>query len=135
MNKERSRWEIILDILKVTREEGKVKKTRMMHKANLDWRNFKRYFDFLQADGFIAKCNLDPDRYELTEKGKNLLQRLKELAELIDVAPQISNQFQYPTKVYPADVQDPAVELNLRKTVGSSAEVICERNFKNLLQC
>ncbi len=133
MKQERSRWEIILDILKVAREEGKVKKTRIMHKANLDWRNFKRYFDFLQADGFIAKCNPDSSCYELTEKGKNLLQRLKELADLIDVTPQISNQFQYPTKIYPPVVQEPAVELNLKKTVGSSAEVVCDRNFKNLL--
>ena len=102
MKKDRSRWEIILDILKVTKEEGKVKKTRIMHKANLDWRNFQRYYDYLQADGFITKCNPDPDYYELTEKGKNLLQKLKEVAELTDVTPRISNQIHYPATIYPA---------------------------------
>jgi len=105
MKKERNRWEIILDILKVTKEEKKVKKTRIMQRANLDWRNFKKYFNYLQADGFITKCYPDPDCYELTEKGKNLLQKLKEVAELIDVTPRISKQFQYP-KIYPVISQE-----------------------------
>lgn len=111
---ERSRYEIILDILKVTKVEGKVKKTRIMHSANLDWRNFKRYFDYLQAEGFIAKCNPDPDYYELTEKGKNLFQRLKDVAEVVDSKSRFSKQFQYPIR------QETAVELNLRNMVGVS---------------
>lgn len=124
MKKERSRYEIILDILKATKDEGKVKKTRIMHNANLDWRNFKRYFDYLQADGFITKCNPDPDCYELTEKGKNLLQRLKDVSELVDSTSRISKQSQYPIKIYPALRQETAVELNLKKMVGVSAETI-----------
>jgi predicted transcriptional regulator len=102
MKKERSRYEIILDILKVTKEEGKEKKTRIMHWANLDWRNFKRYFDFLQAEGFITKCNPDSEFYELTNKGKNLLQKLKEISELVDAEPRIPNRFNYHTNIYPA---------------------------------
>ncbi len=113
MKKDRSRWEIILDILKVTKEEGKVKKTRIMHRANLDWRNFKRYFDFLQADGFIKNCNSDPDSYELTENGKNLLLRLKEVTELVDAAPRFPNQIQSPVRIYPAIRQEAAIELSL----------------------
>jgi predicted transcriptional regulator len=106
MKKERNKWEIILDILKVTKEERKVKKTRIMQRANLDWRNFKKYFDHLQTDGFITKCNHDPDCYELTEKGKNLLQKLKEVAELTEVTQRFSNQFQYPTRIYPVISQE-----------------------------
>ncbi len=113
MKKDRSRWEIILDILKVTREEGKVKKTRIMHRANLDWRNFKRYLDFLIVDGFIKNCGTDSDRYELTENGKNLLQRLKEVTELVDATPRIANQFQYPARIHPVVSQEVAVELGL----------------------
>ncbi len=78
MKKERSRWEIISDILKVVREEKKVKKTRMMRRANLDWINFQRYFDFLMEKGFIVKCNTDLEYYEITENGRNLSERLKE---------------------------------------------------------
>lgn len=52
-----------------------------MYKANLDWRNFQRYFDFLLKDGFIAKCN--PECYMLTEKGRDFLKRLKDVEEMV----------------------------------------------------
>ncbi len=100
MKKDRSRYDIILEILKVTREEEKAKKTRIMHKASLDWRNFKRYFDFLIAEGFIKNCNDEYDFYELTDKGKNLLQRLKAVNELVDAPSRIGNQFQNPARIY-----------------------------------
>ena len=86
MRRERSKWEIILDVLKVIREEEKVKKTRIMQKAYLDWRNFQKYFEFLLAEGFIAKCNPDPGFYEMTERGKILLKKLKEIGELMGLA-------------------------------------------------
>ncbi|VVB97652.1 Winged helix-turn-helix [uncultured archaeon] len=85
MKRGRSKWEIISDILKVTQEEGKVKKTRIMQRAYLDWRNFQRYFDFLLTEGFIAKCNPDPEYYEITEKGRNLSKRLKDVAAVLDL--------------------------------------------------
>ncbi len=79
--KERSRWEIILDMLKIIQEDNNAKKTRIMQKAYLDWRNFRRYFDFLLEEGFVAKCN-PGDCYELTEKGRELLGRLKEVKKM-----------------------------------------------------
>ncbi len=82
----RSRWEIILDILKVISGKGeRVKKTRIMQNAYLDWRNFQRHFSFLQEHGFVEN-NSDPEEgtgYHLTEKGKDLLQRLKEVKEVL----------------------------------------------------
>ncbi len=84
IRKERNRWEIIRDVLIVTQEEVKAKKTRIMQKACLDWRNFQRYFDFLVGEGFIAEIN-NPHKgnYEITEKGKIMLKRLKEVAEML----------------------------------------------------
>jgi len=82
LKKDRSRWEIILDILKVTQEEEKAKKTRIMQRAYLDWRNFNRYFDFLLQEGFIAKCNPE-ECYVLAEKGGILLPRLMEVGEML----------------------------------------------------
>lgn len=87
MKKGRSKWDVILDILKVIQEEEKVKKTRIMQRAYLDWRNFQRYFDFLLAEGFIAKCNPIPEYYEITEKGRNLSEKLKGVAEMLDSSP------------------------------------------------
>jgi predicted transcriptional regulator len=102
MEKERTRWEIISNILEVTSEEKKAKKTRIMQKVNLNWIYFQKYLDFLLENGFMAKCNLNPDCYELTENGRKLSKGLKEVAELIDVTPRISSHFKYPTMIFPA---------------------------------
>ena len=85
MERGRSKWEIISDILIVMQEEGKVKKTRIMQRAYLDWRNFQRYFELLLGEGFITKCNPDPEHYEITEKGRNLSLRLKDVAGMLDL--------------------------------------------------
>lgn len=80
MNKDRSRWEIILDMLKAIQEESKAKKTRIMQKAYLDWRNFERYFNFLVEEGFVERT---PDvRYALTKKGEGLLASLQEVVKI-----------------------------------------------------
>jgi predicted transcriptional regulator len=82
----RSRWEIILDLLQVTsREESRAKKTRIMQKAYLDWRNFQRHFGYLLERGFIKKIE-DPvggTSYKLTERGEYLMKRLKEVEGLL----------------------------------------------------
>ncbi|HLB71043.1 MAG: hypothetical protein OIN88_15270 [Candidatus Methanoperedens sp.] len=84
VRKERSRWEIVEDILTVLVEEKKPKKTRIMQRAYLDWRNFQRYFDFLLEESFISKSK-DPEEgcYELSEKGRELLKRLKDVKEIL----------------------------------------------------
>ena len=112
MKKERNRWEIISDILKVTGEEKEAKKTRIMQKANLDWMNFQKYLDFLLENGFMAKCSLNPDSYELTENGRKLSKSLKEVAELVDGTPRFSNHFKYPAMIFPA-IRQIAVKLGL----------------------
>ncbi|VVB87551.1 Winged helix-turn-helix [uncultured archaeon] len=83
MKRERSKWEIIFDVLKVTHEERNARKTRIMQRAYLDWKNFQRYFKFLIDEGYIANCNPEFDRYELTEEGKNLLTKLREVCRIL----------------------------------------------------
>jgi len=73
MGSERSKWEIILDILEVIRAEQKAKKTRIMYMAYLDWRNFTRHFNFLLEEGHIMKCNPDNECYKLTLMSRDLL--------------------------------------------------------------
>ncbi len=87
MKSERNRWEIFSDILKATLEEKKIKKTRILQKAYLDWRTFNRYFVFLLDERFITKYVLDENNpeecYKITEKGREFLKKLKELEEVI----------------------------------------------------
>lgn len=80
----RCKWEIILDLLKTTLKEKKVKKTRIMQKTYLDWRNFNKYFTFLLEEGFIVE-NTDEKYYELTDVGSELLERLEKVYELINL--------------------------------------------------
>lgn len=84
IGKDRSRWEIILDILHVVKKEKKIKKTRLMQKAYLDWRNFKKYFDYLLEENFISESNPDSGSFSLTENGVELLDRLKKVSELLN---------------------------------------------------
>jgi len=84
MGKDRSRWEIILDILHVMQKDKKIKKTRLMQKAYLDWRNFKKYFDYLIEENFISESNPDSGNFSLTETGVELLNRLKKVNELLN---------------------------------------------------
>ena len=84
MRKERSRWEIIEDMLKVLTEEKAMKKTRIMQRACLNWRDLQKYFDFLVEENFIAESN-NPGAgsYGITEKGRELLKRLKNVREIL----------------------------------------------------
>ena len=85
LRKERSKWEIIQDMLKVLTEDKKPKKTRIMQRACLDWRNFQRYFNFLLEEKFITECDNPGDgRYELTNSGYELLKRLKNVDEILN---------------------------------------------------
>ena len=84
MGKGRSRWEIILNMLYFIKKEKKIKKTRLMQKAHLDWRNFKKYFDYLLEKKFIIESNPDVNSYSLTEDGIELLDRLKRVNELLN---------------------------------------------------
>jgi predicted transcriptional regulator len=83
--KQRSRWDVIFDILFVVAEEESAKKTRIMQRANLDWRSFTRYFNFLVVHDFIRTDDESEKRkdYKLTTKGELLLQKLQELEELL----------------------------------------------------
>src|SRR5660398_100926 len=76
------RWEIVQDLLKITKEENKAKKTRIMQRANLDWRNFQRYFGFLLEEGLIENC--DSNCYELTKRGEELIRRLGQVDEILN---------------------------------------------------
>ncbi|MGB2841849.1 MAG: winged helix-turn-helix domain-containing protein [Halobacteriota archaeon] len=86
----RSRWEIILDILRVISQEereseGNEKKTRVMQRAYLDWWSFQRYSHFLLEQGFVEKSK-SPEggiSYDLTEKGRDLLESLKEVEDIL----------------------------------------------------
>lgn len=54
-----------------------------MQKACLDWKNFNKYLDFLMEDDFILK-EMEGANYELTDRGRELLDRLKEVDNMFN---------------------------------------------------
>jgi predicted transcriptional regulator len=89
--KQRSRWELILDILKVISDEGRrAKKTRIMKKAYLDWWSFEKYFANLIERGFVKK--IDDLKfgtiYALTERGEQLQGRLNKVKTILEIDPE-----------------------------------------------
>ena len=86
VEKQRSRWELILEILEVIFDEGRrAKKTRIMKKSYMDWWSFEKYFANLQERGFVEKID-DPALgtiYALTERGEELQGRLKDVKVIL----------------------------------------------------
>ncbi|NPA62478.1 MAG: hypothetical protein GXN95_02870 [Methanococci archaeon] len=80
----RSQFEVIFEILHIIKEGEKVK-TRIMYAANLDWRNFSKYMDFLIGHGFIKKDK--NEKFELTELGCKLYNSLYDLFTIIGSKP------------------------------------------------
>lgn len=77
MGKYRSSLQIIADILSEVR--GGARKTRIMYQANLSYKLLSRYLSEVLEAGLVKFGN--DDCYELTEKGKEFLERFDEYSE------------------------------------------------------
>jgi predicted transcriptional regulator len=80
---DRCRWEIIMNLLTVIKDERNGKKTKIMHKAYLDWKNFNKYLDFLMEEGLIKNNSLEENTFEITDEGEELLIKLKAVGEIL----------------------------------------------------
>lgn len=83
----RCRYLILYDLMNAINQDGYARKTNLMQKAYLDWRNFDRYFSFLVDNGFIEK---NVERYKITEKGQVLFERLKILEGIKNIEEMIN---------------------------------------------
>ena len=79
----RSRLEIYIEILKTVRE-GTRKPTRIMYKANLSWKSMKTALGSLLEQGMIEDITEgEHTYYEITRKGRNLLNHFERAIELM----------------------------------------------------
>lgn len=84
----RNRVEIVSDILKTVKNEGRCKKTTVIRLANLDWNMASEYLDCLVDDGFLESIENDSkgdDDYTLTEKGEVFLKSLKKVRKACSI--------------------------------------------------
>ncbi len=70
---------IIFEILKSVKNK-ELKKTKIMYAANLDWKTFRNYMEYLLDNEFIKKTD---GAYTLTPKGELLLEKIEEVFKLI----------------------------------------------------
>jgi len=83
VKRERSPGEIIQDILLVAFEERMVSKTRIMQRSCLNQKTFLKYFSFLLDRGYITRSTQPAEKYLVSTKGKEVLERLREVNGLI----------------------------------------------------
>jgi len=85
VSSKRSRLEIYLDVLQVIRK-GTHKPTRIMYRTNLSWKPLMGVLDAMMGqDLIVAEKRGSHTVYEITEKGKNVLNYFREAMRLIEI--------------------------------------------------
>lgn len=84
-NSHRGRLDIIADILEAS--NGGTKKTSLMYRCNMSFRQLKYYLDFLLKKELLHKVSEDdnpnPGLFKITEKGKEFLKVYNGLKALV----------------------------------------------------
>ena len=79
----RSKIEVFADVMKVVAEEGEIRRTRVMYKANLAWKVLKEALDFLEEKGILQSESKETGIFvSLTNEGYGVLRRFNELEEI-----------------------------------------------------
>jgi predicted transcriptional regulator len=84
-NKYRSKGRIFADILRAVADNGPVKVTHVLYKANLSHDRLVKYLDQLEDSGLIVK-EQDGDRvgYTITPKGTMFISEFRKMEEFAD---------------------------------------------------
>ena len=85
MAKKRERLQVIKDILKATRENRKIKPTRLLYASNLSPQMFKDYLDELKKKNFL-KLNDENGKkfFSITPKGNDFLQEYQMIENFVE---------------------------------------------------
>jgi len=76
----RSRLEIMYNILSLC-QRGENKKTHIMYRCNLSFKQVQKYLETLTSMGLLSA---NQGLYELTEKGEKFLKEFQDLKRLLD---------------------------------------------------
>ncbi len=98
----RSKMEMYIDILKVLAQNGPLKLTHVMYKANVNCSVLKENLDFLIAQNLIEeqvtvkRRNKTKISYAITDKGRTVIRYFNE----VNVALHITNEKGIPALIY-----------------------------------
>lgn len=86
MDKKRSKFEIIKDILRVIQDKnGRVKPTHILYKSNLSHQMMTEYLQDLISKGFIIEGSMNGGKtYSLTPKGFQYLTEYHKIADFMN---------------------------------------------------
>lgn len=86
MNPRRTKMQIYIDILKsIRKENGRMRKTHIVYKANLTHSRLKEYLDFLISKEFIEEKTIENNSFfVITEKGLKFLKNIDKLRKISD---------------------------------------------------
>jgi predicted transcriptional regulator len=81
-NQRRSRMDVISSILEAATNDSK--KTRIMYRATLNFKQMKRYLPLLIRRGLLEKVQTESSRslYKTTQKGLDFLKKYDELSNI-----------------------------------------------------
>jgi len=83
--KKRERLEVIKDILKIIKDNNKIKSTPLLRQSNLSSSRFQEYFKELLEKQFVKQTNYDKDKFiSLTDKGYKFLEKYKTILGFIE---------------------------------------------------
>jgi predicted transcriptional regulator len=84
VGRRRSSIQIIADMLRVG--ENGAGKTEIMYTANMSYSQIQRYLDYLVAQGFIDRVDMDNTMvaYRVTDSGFKLLKAIDTLMEMLE---------------------------------------------------
>ena len=83
--KYRSKGRIFADILRAVAEDGPVKVTHVLYKANLSHDRLTKYLQQLEESGLILRENDgDRDTYTITDKGTRFISEFRKMEEFAD---------------------------------------------------
>ena len=80
LDKRRDKLEIIRSILSICKKDDATK-TRIVYRANLNFKTAGIYLDWLINKGLVAK---DENHFKLTTKGTELLSNLQDISPLFN---------------------------------------------------
>jgi predicted transcriptional regulator len=88
----RSKFQLSVEVLSQIKQ-GERKPTRIMYSANLSWKSLKEILDSLVSQGLIEEelvgrsSKRAKKRYEITDKGENVLEYYNVVSGLIEIEP------------------------------------------------
>ncbi len=94
----RSKLEVFMDIMKVVAEEGEMRRTRIMYKANLAWKVLKDALDSMEKRGILSYQDTPSGVFvRLTPNGKEILDRFCQVESVFTERTNAPIELMYPT--------------------------------------